>query len=95
MALDLRSTAIDLDRLARLVTESNLLPDKPAAIVSELRPSGSLLALEGVENITELLAAWSLTTSVMDVSVQARKKVPALWGWTVPWSPPRMALPPG
>ena len=81
LALDLKSTAIDLDRLARMVTESNLLPAKPAAIVSELQPSGSLLALEGgVENITEPLSAWSLTTSVRDVSVQARKKVPALLG---------------
>ena len=80
-SLQFKTQAMDVGDLAAAVVASGLLPSKVSTIFSELRPSGSVLALEAeLANWRQPLSDWSIMAQVHDISVQARKKAPGLLG---------------
>ena len=79
--LQFKTESVDVGQLVAAVVASDVLPSKASTILSELEPSGSLLALEaGLTDWREPLSDWSIVSQVQDLSVQARKKVPGLLG---------------
>ena len=79
--LSLQSTEIDVGRLGRVVAAAGLLPAEVSRVVTELDPSGLVLAVQGrVANWADPLESWSLTAQAQDISISPRKNIPGLLG---------------
>ena len=79
--LRLKTEGLDVGELLRTVVATDILPTKISAILSELDPAGSLVALDaGIADWREPLVDWSVVAQVENLSVKARKKLPGLLG---------------